>query len=245
MAAGFFYIEKAFDTIWHPVWLYKLSKFEFSTNTIKLISFFLSERKFGWRRNVCTKGNRSRWAARHRPVEYVYKWFLPDSKPGMQVHKPWCLLSSNWIYLGNPGDSDFRITFMTDISHNTARSLTVRGDSCAGMRQPLRGRARAQLTRNIDPHIRIWQIAKIMFSAAPWSSFIWDLVWALGPKINENKILTIYLSQRLRAVEAHLTLNGRNITLVNCVKYLGVIVDKRLHGIARRNDRSQGLKNIY
>jgi hypothetical protein len=42
MAAVFLDIEKAFDTTWHPGLLYKLSKLEFSTCIIKLISSFLS-----------------------------------------------------------------------------------------------------------------------------------------------------------------------------------------------------------
>jgi hypothetical protein len=45
-AAEFLDIEKAFDTTWHPGLLYKLLKLEFSTNFIKLIDSFLSNRKF-------------------------------------------------------------------------------------------------------------------------------------------------------------------------------------------------------
>jgi hypothetical protein len=45
-AAVFLDIEKAFDTTWHPSLLYKLSKLEFSAGIIKLISSFLSNRKF-------------------------------------------------------------------------------------------------------------------------------------------------------------------------------------------------------
>jgi hypothetical protein len=45
-AAVFLDIEKAFDTTWHPGLLYKLSKLEFPTSLIKLISSFLSQRKF-------------------------------------------------------------------------------------------------------------------------------------------------------------------------------------------------------
>jgi hypothetical protein len=45
-AAVFLDIEKAFDTTWHPGLLYKLSKLEFSAQIIKLISSFLSNRKF-------------------------------------------------------------------------------------------------------------------------------------------------------------------------------------------------------
>jgi potassium voltage-gated channel Eag-related subfamily H protein 8 len=43
MAAVFFDVEKAFDTTWHHGLLYKLSKLEFSTSVIKLISSFLTE----------------------------------------------------------------------------------------------------------------------------------------------------------------------------------------------------------
>jgi hypothetical protein len=45
-AAVFLDIEKAFDITWHPGLLYKLSKLEFPTSLIKLISSFLSQRKF-------------------------------------------------------------------------------------------------------------------------------------------------------------------------------------------------------
>jgi hypothetical protein len=45
-AAVFLVIEKAFDTSWHAGLLHKLSKLEFSTNLIKLIGSFLSNRKF-------------------------------------------------------------------------------------------------------------------------------------------------------------------------------------------------------
>jgi hypothetical protein len=45
-AAVFLHIEKAFDTTWHPGLLYKLSKMHFSTSLIKIISSFLSNRKF-------------------------------------------------------------------------------------------------------------------------------------------------------------------------------------------------------
>jgi hypothetical protein len=45
-AAVFLDIEKAFDTSWHTDLLYELSKFGFSVNLFKLISSFLSHRKF-------------------------------------------------------------------------------------------------------------------------------------------------------------------------------------------------------
>jgi hypothetical protein len=46
MAAVFLDIEKAFDKTWHLGWLYKLSELKFSTTLIKLINYFLSQRKF-------------------------------------------------------------------------------------------------------------------------------------------------------------------------------------------------------
>jgi hypothetical protein len=45
-AAVFLDIEKSFDTTWHSVLLYKLSKLKFSTSLIKLTGSFLSQRKF-------------------------------------------------------------------------------------------------------------------------------------------------------------------------------------------------------
>jgi hypothetical protein len=45
-AAVFLDIEKAFDTTWDSGLLYKMTKFDFSTRLIQLISSFLSERKF-------------------------------------------------------------------------------------------------------------------------------------------------------------------------------------------------------
>jgi hypothetical protein len=47
-------------------------------------------------------------------------------------------------------------------------------------------------------------------------------------KINEDKNQAIYFSHRLRPLEAHLTLNGRNIPVVNHAKYLGLIFDRRI-----------------
>jgi hypothetical protein len=45
-AAVFLDIEKAFDTTWHSGLLYQLSKLEFSTRLLKLISSFLAQSKF-------------------------------------------------------------------------------------------------------------------------------------------------------------------------------------------------------
>jgi hypothetical protein len=45
-AAVFLDIKKAFNTTWHFGLLYKMSELEFSTNLIKLIASFLTDRKF-------------------------------------------------------------------------------------------------------------------------------------------------------------------------------------------------------
>jgi hypothetical protein len=63
-AAVFLDIEKAFDIIWHTGLLYILSKLEFAASLIKLISSFLSQRKFGGRRG----------ATRFRPLMYVVQY---------------------------------------------------------------------------------------------------------------------------------------------------------------------------
>jgi hypothetical protein len=55
MAAVFLDIEKAFDTTWHNGLLYKFSKMNFSASLIKLVSSFLSSRKF----SVLVKGKMS------------------------------------------------------------------------------------------------------------------------------------------------------------------------------------------
>jgi hypothetical protein len=46
VAVVFLDIEKAFDTTWQPGLLYKLSELHFWSSLIKLISSFLSNRKF-------------------------------------------------------------------------------------------------------------------------------------------------------------------------------------------------------
>jgi hypothetical protein len=48
--------------------------------------------------------------------------------------------------------------------------------------------------------------------------------------IKINKVTThgIYFSRSRRPPESHVTLNGRGISVVYSVKYLGVIVDKKV-----------------
>jgi hypothetical protein len=45
-ATVFLDIEKAFDTTWHVGLLYKISELKFSICLIKLVSSFISQRKF-------------------------------------------------------------------------------------------------------------------------------------------------------------------------------------------------------
>jgi hypothetical protein len=45
-AVVFLEVERAFDTTWHLGLLYKLSKLKFSISLVKVISSFLSQRKF-------------------------------------------------------------------------------------------------------------------------------------------------------------------------------------------------------
>jgi hypothetical protein len=47
-------------------------------------------------------------------------------------------------------------------------------------------------------------------------------------KINAGKAQAIYFSGRLRPVDAHVTLNGRNISFANHVRYLGVMFDRNI-----------------
>jgi hypothetical protein len=54
-AAVFLDIEKAFDTTWHSGLLHELPELEFSTSLIKLIAYFLTDRKF----NVLVEGEYS------------------------------------------------------------------------------------------------------------------------------------------------------------------------------------------
>jgi hypothetical protein len=54
----------------------------------------------------------------------------------------------------------------------------------------------------------------------------WCECWNI--KINKDKAQVIYLSHRLRPPEAHLPLNGQNISFVSHVKYLGIILNKKI-----------------
>jgi hypothetical protein len=54
----------------------------------------------------------------------------------------------------------------------------------------------------------------------------WCKRWNI--KINEDKTRAIYFTCRNRPPDSLLKLNGRNITFVDSVKYLGVLFDKRM-----------------
>jgi hypothetical protein len=88
-AAVFLDIEKAFDTTWHHGFLYKLSKLEFSTSVIKLISSFLTEGKF----RVSVEGEMStpRYMQARMPQGSVlspalYNLFMKDTRQTRSVH---------------------------------------------------------------------------------------------------------------------------------------------------------------
>jgi hypothetical protein len=88
MAAVFLNIEDAFDTTRRPGLLYKLSKFEFSARLIKLISSFLSQRKFG----VSVEGEMSTPREMQSEVPQcsvlspaLYSTYINDAPPKHQV----------------------------------------------------------------------------------------------------------------------------------------------------------------
>jgi retron-type reverse transcriptase len=191
--AVFLDIKKAFDTTWHPGLLYKLSKLGFSINLIKLISSFLSQRKF----RVSEEGEMS------TPRE---------------------------MHAGVPQGSVLSPTLYNIYTNHTPQTPQTPGvnlalfadDTCLYATERKEGYVLSKLQRGLDA-IETWCER-------------WNI------KINEDKTQAIYFSHRRRQPEPLLTLNRRIIPFVNNVKYLGVIFDKR---IAHRNDRSQGLQNIY
>jgi hypothetical protein len=70
--AVFLDVEKAFDTTWHNgllYILYKLSEINFSASLFKLVSSFLSNRKFCF-----AKDNNNRDSTMFRPVLYTVSY---------------------------------------------------------------------------------------------------------------------------------------------------------------------------
>jgi hypothetical protein len=54
----------------------------------------------------------------------------------------------------------------------------------------------------------------------------WSKRWNI--RINEDKTQAIYFSHKIRPPESFLTINGQNTQFVNSVKYLGVILDRKI-----------------
>lgn len=67
------------------------------------------------------------WTLAFKPMHFIIH-NIP-SKLWMLVHKPWCLMSSNCVGLGNQGNggSYFHKRSITGITENTARLVAVRG----------------------------------------------------------------------------------------------------------------------
>jgi hypothetical protein len=88
-AAVFLDIEKTVDTTWYAGLLYKLTKFEFLVNLIKLISSFLSERKF----RVSVEGELSTPRYKEAGVPQgsvlsptLYNLYIDDTPQAISVH---------------------------------------------------------------------------------------------------------------------------------------------------------------
>jgi hypothetical protein len=65
------------------------------------------------------------------------------------------------------------------------------------------------------------KIQRGLDSMAAWCNH-WNI------KLNEDKTWAIYFTRRNRPPDSRLKLNGRNIPFVNSVKYLGVLLDKKI-----------------
>jgi hypothetical protein len=157
-------------------WLAICHNLKFSAILIKLISSFLSQRKF----RVSVKGEMS----------------MPRD-----------------IQAGVPQGSILSPTLYSVYVNDTPQTPDVylglfADDTCIYATE----RKEGYILRNLQ-----WGLSAIE---------TWCECWNL--KINEHKAQAIYFSHRLRSLEAHLTLNGQNIPFINHVKYLGVILDKRI-----------------
>jgi hypothetical protein len=94
-AAVFLDIEKIFDTTWQSDLLYKLSKLEFSTNLIKLLGSFLSQRKF----RVSVEGKVSTPRVMQAgvpqgsvlsPILFKEGFIVGKLQRGLSSMEPWC-----------------------------------------------------------------------------------------------------------------------------------------------------------
>jgi hypothetical protein len=192
--AVFLDIEKVFDTTWHPGLLYKLSKLNFPIKLIKLISSFLSERKF----RVSVEG------------EMSTPRYMQAGVPQGSVLSPTLY---NLYINDTPQTSSVNLALFAD-------------DTCIYATDRKEGYVIRKLQRGLD-------------SMAAWCER-WNI------KINEDKTRAIFFSHRRGPPDSVLMMNGRNIPLVNNVKYLGVIFDKIMTWrFTHRDDRSQGLQNIH
>jgi hypothetical protein len=176
MAAVFLDIEKAFDTIWHPGLLYRLSDVQFQIRLIKLTSSFSTNRKF----KVSLEGELSspRKVAAGVPqgsvlAPVLYSLYINDA----------------------PAAPGIRLALFAD-------------DTCVYATEKHEGRVLSKLQRGLT-------------AVGSWCQR-WNM------KINEGKTQAIYFSKRGRMHGDDLQLNGQNIPFVNCVKYLGVIFDRRM-----------------
>jgi hypothetical protein len=180
-------IERAVYTTWYTGLLYKLSKLEFSTRLIKLIGFFLSQRKF----SVSVEGEMSKPREMQAGVPQgsvlsptVFNMYINDA---LQTH-------------------GVQLALFTD-------------DTCLYETDRKEGFVVRKLHRGLNS-IETWCDRRNI-------------------KTNKEKTQGIYVSHSRRPPLSHLTLNGKNISFLNCAKV------SQCMEIAYRNDRSEGLQNIY
>jgi hypothetical protein len=170
-----FIIEKAFDTTWH-FGLNKLSKLNFLTRIIKLISSFLLQQKF----RVSVEG---------------------------EMSTPRCMQE------GVPQGSILSPTLYNLYINDTLQTVGVNlglfaDDTCLYATERKEGYVLRKVQHGLNSMSACCEC--------------WNI------KINEDKTQMIYFSHQRRLPDSLLTLNGRNIPIVNSVKYLGVVFDKRM-----------------
>jgi hypothetical protein len=170
-------LEKAFVTTWHLGLLHKLSTLKFIISLIKLIGYYLSQRKF----EVSVGGEMS--APRNIQAGYRKVLSCPahctvDIRINDTPRTP-------GVYLGLFADDT--TIYATD-------------------------RREGYVLRKLPG-----DLSAIQTGCEGWNT-----------KMSGDKTQAIYFSHRLRPPEAHLTLNGWKNPLVNHVKYLGVILYKRI-----------------
>jgi hypothetical protein len=97
-------IEKAFDTTWHPGLSYKLSKLQLPVNLIKLISSYLSHRKF----RVSVEGELSTPSETEAGVPQgsvlaptMYNLYINDTPPPQTPGFQLALFADDNVYICN------------------------------------------------------------------------------------------------------------------------------------------------